>query len=248
MSHTIAGIVVKSEESVISNLKEAGCIFCTLNPGYLFISEYQSEDEMAFFLHKIGVLNAASVRTDYFGGMGEQSAISFLNVGTAHYQHIHRKTIDEALKDIGVIELPDSADEFDVVGLGTIRDNQDVLNLYNIQYPKVIEPITTMDELWKQVLEIGRISEDRSLENPVIKLAEELGEIAAEALKMNGYKNSNVAYQDSLEHLHEECADLLITLIDVMDKSGMTQEALYKVVPVKLAKWRDKHILKLTNS
>lgn len=62
----------------------------------------------------------ALVKTDYFGGAGEQSA----RVVHGQETPLENGKINQALKILGVLSTPE-IDEFDVVGLGKYRTNHD---------------------------------------------------------------------------------------------------------------------------
>jgi hypothetical protein len=73
------------------------------------------------------------VTTDYFGGFGHQTVKLFNNNkkiidwSDEHYNYKNYKSnpINKALKEIGVVKK-DGMDEFDTVGLGKIRTNDDL--------------------------------------------------------------------------------------------------------------------------
>lgn len=62
----------------------------------------------------------AKITTDYFGGFGEQTAKLFVN----NKRVLDGDSINEALRQMGVIRK-DGMDEFDTIGLGGYRSNQD---------------------------------------------------------------------------------------------------------------------------
>jgi hypothetical protein len=75
-----------------------------------------------------------SIRTDYFGGFGEQSAS--INITKENgWWNILRKSdddnaINQILKEYGVIKDPKyfgTKDEFDTINLGKYRDNSDMI-------------------------------------------------------------------------------------------------------------------------
>jgi len=70
----------------------------------------------------------ASIYTDYFGGMGYQSAKLFVDNNIEYeaddeYDYITRP-INTVLKKMGVV-VKDGMDEFDMIGLGNYRTNED---------------------------------------------------------------------------------------------------------------------------
>lgn len=70
----------------------------------------------------------ASISTDYFGGMGYQSAKLFVDKNIEYeaddeYDYSTRP-INTVLKKMGVV-VKDGMDEFDSIGLGNYRTNED---------------------------------------------------------------------------------------------------------------------------
>lgn len=70
----------------------------------------------------------AKIRTDYFGGSGEQSAQLFVNnkkvYDKSDEQDWSAQPINDVLKMMGV-ERIGNFDEFDTIGLGSYRTNED---------------------------------------------------------------------------------------------------------------------------
>jgi hypothetical protein len=78
----------------------------------------------------------AHITTDYYGGVGAQTAVvwnkgQLVYKGNTAYQedtHCTDRPINEALRYLGIIADP-HLDEFDTVGLGQYRSNEDFLNI-----------------------------------------------------------------------------------------------------------------------
>lgn len=66
----------------------------------------------------------AKITTDYFGGMGEQSAKLFVNNEKVFDGDDTHGPINKVLKRLGVVR-ESGLDEFDTVGLGKYRSNYD---------------------------------------------------------------------------------------------------------------------------
>jgi hypothetical protein len=70
----------------------------------------------------------AKIETNYFGGGGDQSAKLFINnkkvYDKSDEQDWSVKPINDVLKELGVVSKP-GMDEFDTIGLGRYRENQD---------------------------------------------------------------------------------------------------------------------------
>lgn len=70
----------------------------------------------------------ASISTDYFGGMGSQSAKLFID-NKIEYEEDDEydyslRPINTVLKKMGIVRK-DGMDEFDMIGLGNYRTNED---------------------------------------------------------------------------------------------------------------------------
>lgn len=70
------------------------------------------------FAKELGMQQFAIIETDYFSGMGEQSASLFDATGKAV---IANKSINEVLKALGVEKTITDTDEFDAIRLGAYR-------------------------------------------------------------------------------------------------------------------------------
>lgn len=237
--HCISGIVIVGTPEILQKLRSQRDIkFCKLNAPYVFIDTGERS-----ILFNLGVTQAAYVETDYFGGSGTQHG-DYLQGGEWKFC----ETINEALQKGMGVEPMENADQFDVVGLGGIRSSEDVNEEYNAQFgadllKEEADGMSTMDQLWDATVNHSNLAGSKSLENVTIKLGEEFGEVCAEVLKLNGYKKSGQTYEETQSNLREESVDLFITLIDWMNKLGMTKEELYKIFPTKLDKWKNKHLL-----
>jgi hypothetical protein len=73
----------------------------------------------------------AHIRTDYFGGFGNQSSKLWINnelkfkyCDEGQYGEYHASPINEILRKIGVVKKS-GLDEFDTIGLGRRRTNAD---------------------------------------------------------------------------------------------------------------------------
>lgn len=90
-------------------------------------------------LAKYGVTNALSVCTDYFGGMGEQHA-TLTNTTIDHKNRKKRqkfKSINLGLRELGIISNDlNKEDEFDMIGLGRFRSNEDFFEKSKIYLEK----------------------------------------------------------------------------------------------------------------
>ncbi len=67
---------------------------------------------------------ALFITTDYFGGLGEQTATFYHSAGKFEEMVNDFGPINQGLKKLG-IQRQDLLDEFDTIGLGNYRSNQD---------------------------------------------------------------------------------------------------------------------------
>ncbi len=74
--------------------------------------------------------NIALISTDYFGGLGEQSAKLWLEGFQVEVKDKERP-INEALKKLGVVAEMD-LDEFDTIRLGYYRSIEDILEVQKL--------------------------------------------------------------------------------------------------------------------
>lgn len=122
MTHHISGFIADKDK-----LKEAveglgNAVIIKLNSNNLgFLPwTYELGDEIKkSYFHKFD-FPVAFIETDYFGGFGSQKA----RVKKGKEVLLKKGSIDDALKILGVKETEDN-DEFDVVGLGCWRLNED---------------------------------------------------------------------------------------------------------------------------
>lgn len=72
----------------------------------------------------------------------------------------------------------------------------------------------------------------------VLKLAEEVGEISAEWLRIKGIKPIK-GKLDPEKQIRLECGDALLTLLDLMhNRLNMSEEDMVKVITPGLSKWK----------
>ena len=120
MSHNLYAIVVRSEDIKPS---DTGCFIKLKKDGFSIISPPVA------LKHKVDLsMRRVQLMTDYFGGSGEQEAAYFDDIG--RITHFHDRTqegaINAALSMLGV-SPDDGLDNFDTIGLGKYRSNQDLL-------------------------------------------------------------------------------------------------------------------------
>jgi NTP pyrophosphatase (non-canonical NTP hydrolase) len=80
------------------------------------------------------------------------------------------------------------------------------------------------------------------IERDVLKLTEEVGEIAADVLKLCGYKVTKEDRVETRENLRGEIADVIIMAMVLAHKSKVTEKELRMKIHEKLQKWEETHI------
>lgn len=129
MGHCISVFIIRKSdlrdekiESIINDSKYTDIKWVELNCGLLATTKIPN-------IREFGVdKTIAYISTDYFGGSGNQSAKVFMNNKKILDQDDEfdwrAKPINSALKLLGV-ERISGYDEFDTVGLGNFRSNED---------------------------------------------------------------------------------------------------------------------------
>jgi NTP pyrophosphatase (non-canonical NTP hydrolase) len=108
--------------------------------------------------------------------------------------------------------------------------------------------MTTLDKIFEEVWRIEGKAEvthpqTQTVENSVLKMMEELGEIAEGVLSLNGYKKkAEDMFAAVNENLDEECVDLMIMSMVFAKKRKLTIERLAPIFEKKFAKWQRKYV------
>ena len=124
--HCISVYLIKKEElrddklSSLLDDKKTNIKFTELNGGILATPNIPNIKE--FGKDKTVVY----ITTDYFGGIGDQTAEIFINNKKVPYREYESNgdSINMALRKIGIKSNP-GMDEFDTIGLGRYRTNED---------------------------------------------------------------------------------------------------------------------------
>ena len=130
MSHSISVYLIRKEDlrdNKIENIledKSLGIKFKELGSNILATTKIPNIRE--FGVNK----TIAKIETDYFGGSGYQTAKLFVNnkkvYDKSDEQNWSIKPINEVLREMGV-KRNDLLDEFDTIGLGKYRKNEDFM-------------------------------------------------------------------------------------------------------------------------
>jgi len=97
----------------------------------------------------------------------------------------------------------------------------------------------SIDSIYDLVKEVSHL-EDPDIVKKGLKLAEEVGELSAEILKLTGYKYTNpsdVPGEEVRNNLLEEAVDSLIMVFDILVNQGYTKEEIIKTSHKKVNKW-----------
>lgn len=89
-------------------------------------------------------------------------------------------------------------------------------------------------------LSAGNTDIEVSLDQKVIKLFEEGGELAQATLKYLGAKNVSASAGQTKEHILEEAMDCMNVILDIVNSLGFTSEEAEAMFTKKLDKWESK--------
>ncbi len=84
----------------------------------------------------------------------------------------------------------------------------------------------------------------QTIENMLLKLGEEYGELCTDILKLKQYKVNNEKAEDVEQNAKEEAIDILLMIINIMNKLGMDKKDIVDIAQEKLNKWDIKHLEK----
>lgn len=82
----------------------------------------------------------------------------------------------------------------------------------------------------------------QTLENAALKTLEELGELAAEILKLSQFKTTDESYPEIMDNAKDEVVDHMMMSMVLASHFGMTKEEICERFVIKLKKWRKKHL------
>lgn len=130
MSHSISVYLIRKEElrdnKIISILEDKTYSVQFKELGSNILATTKIPKIREFGINK----TIAKIETDYFGGSGHQSAKLFINnkkvYDKSDEQNWSLRPINHVLKEMGV-QRTSTQDEFDTVGLGKYRSNQDFM-------------------------------------------------------------------------------------------------------------------------
>jgi len=99
----------------------------------------------------------------------------------------------------------------------------------------------TFEDLFEYIVEQDSLDK-RPLATKIIKLQEELGELAESFLLEDGYKfnKENLTQEEIRINTEEEVADIFIMIICVANELNMDKKKFVDIVHRKLGKWAEK--------
>lgn len=84
----------------------------------------------------------------------------------------------------------------------------------------------------------------QTIENMLLKLMEEVGELSCDILKIKQYKVNTEDKKDVLANAKEEVVDCFAILINISEKLDISDEEMVKIFGKKLKKWDKNHLNK----
>ena len=95
-----------------------------------------------------------------------------------------------------------------------------------------------MEKIWDNIIELGN-TDGGTVLHRVAKLSEESGELAAAILLKDGYKFNKYELTDVEieDNILEEGADVLIVVLDLLNKAGFTKEEIKNRISDKMMSW-----------
>jgi hypothetical protein len=214
MGCTFSVSIVKDSEK-LHILMEKGYMYKVTN-GYAIIAEdsypnYHSNkkvENIASILKSIGINEYVEADADYFSGCGEQSSV-FHNL--VDLSQTPSDSINSGLRMLGVILTEENKekqeDEFEVVGLGSIRDNDDVI-------PQEIHDKRKQERLKKEQDEADKQYE--SWKENFLKLSEKERLLEISEL-ISAYKKSKPMFSGSSSDTDNRIFDYNENLIRYLD-------------------------------
>lgn len=84
----------------------------------------------------------------------------------------------------------------------------------------------------------------QTIENMLLKLMEEVGELSCDILKIKQYKVNTEDKKDVLANAKEEVVDCFAILINISEKLDISDKEMAKIFGKKLKKWDKNHLNK----
>ena len=177
------------------------------------------------------------------------NAYKFFKKPTHDHGYMHLKTKND---DIFVLNR-----KFKFVGFGFIATAIDAIyklkNQKNYEKIKIAKmkketiKVKDMNSALDEVLRLEKKAkeirpEKQTIENCVLKIMEELGELATDILKIKQFKVNDEDPEEIRRNLKEEIVDGLIMYMTMVEETNMTKEELMQIFEKKLTKWNKNHL------
>ena len=109
----------------------------------------------------------------------------------------------------------------------------------NKHYPieKPIEVDYSFDYLYDLVKNACDLEKQVTIAEKGLKLTEEVGELAAELLKITGYKYTNDTKEEAIQKSLLESCDVLIMTFGIMIQLGFTKQQIVDMTESQVNKW-----------
>ena len=92
------------------------------------------------------------------------------------------------------------------------------------------------DEAYEAVIDI-QSRENAAMSDHIIKLQEEVGEIAESYLLITGYKIPKLSIEEEKMHLTEEAVDAIIVAMAILNSNRASKEYVHHLLKIKIDKW-----------
>ena len=100
-----------------------------------------------------------------------------------------------------------------------------------------IEVEYSIDYLFDLVSSVDNLEKNVTIAEKGLKLTEEVGELAAELLKITGYKHTSDTKEEDLEKSLLESCDVMIMIFGIMNKLGFTKQQIVEMTEKQVNKW-----------
>lgn len=95
----------------------------------------------------------------------------------------------------------------------------------------------SIDSIFDEVKSTSELEKPGILERG-LKLTEECGELAAEILKLEGFKRTDESEEVIKEKILLESTDCLIMVLDIMSQMGFSKEQIHEMSMKQIGKWK----------
>lgn len=96
-----------------------------------------------------------------------------------------------------------------------------------------------IDYLFDLVSSVNNLEKKVTIAEKGLKLTEEVGELAAELLKITGYKHTNDTKEEALEKSLLESCDVMIMIFGIMNQLGFTKQQIVEMTEKQVNKWAE---------